>query len=299
VFLVVLAIDVLGIGQSGVGTLNAAMGLGGLLSLMLTAGVVRTGRLGRLLAIALCVWGGTFALLAFTAVVPVAIALLVVVGIANAFVDVSSMGLIQGTVPDRDRSGALGAMSALVSLGHVGGVLVASLLLTVVGEQAAIVLVALMLPGMAIALWPRWRRLDEAVVVPVERLDALRACALFQPLTLAQLEHLAARMQRVSYDAGDPIVREGDPGDGFYLVTEGEVRVSKDGRELRRMGAGSSFGEIALLRGVPRTASVTALGPVTGWRLDAAAFLSAITGNTWSRAAAEDIAQRYLPATSS
>jgi MFS family permease len=263
------------------------------MSLMLTVSVVRSGRLGRLLAGALFAWGLTFALLAFTSAVPIAVLLLAVVGIANALVDVSSLGLIQGTVPDRERSGALGAMSALVSLGHIAGVLAASLLLSMVGQRAAIVIVGVMLPLMAVTLWPRWRRLDEGILVPAAQLEVLRACPMFAPLTLAQMEHLAARMTRVHYAEGITIIREGDPGDGFYLVTEGEVRVSQGERELRRMGPGSSFGEIALLRGVPRTATVEATTPVAGWRLDAAAFLSAITGNTWSRTAAEDVAQRY------
>lgn len=297
VFLVVLAIDILGIGQAGVGTLNAAMGLGGLMSLMLTASIVRTGRLGRLLAVALLACGLMFALLAFTSAVPVAIALLAIVGIANALVDVSAMGLVQGTVPDRDRSGALGAMSALVSLGHIAGVLGASVLLVVVGQQAAIAIVGLMLPLLAIALWPRWRRLDEGILVPEAQVDLLRGCPVFTPLTLTQLEHLAARMTPVRYPVGAFIVREGDPGDGFYLVTDGEVRVVQGDRELRRLGPGSSFGEIALLRGVPRTATVEAVTSVSGWRLDAPAFLSVIVGNTWSRAAAEDVAQRWEPAT--
>lgn len=129
--------------------------------------------------------------------------------------------------------------------------------------------------------------------VPQEQLTALRACSLFQPLSLAQQEHLAGRLVRVAYAPGAAIVREGDPGDGFYLVATGEVRVSQQGRELRRMGPGTSFGEIALLRGIPRTATVEAITAVDAWRLEAPAFLGALAGSSLSRAAAEDVAQRW------
>jgi len=75
------------------------------------------------------------------------------------------------------------------------------------------------------------------------------------------------------------IIREGDPGESFYLIAEGQARASSDGRQLSEMGTGDSFGEIALLRQIPRTATVTAISRVQVWILDREEFLAAVTGN--------------------
>ena len=74
------------------------------------------------------------------------------------------------------------------------------------------------------------------------------------------------------------VIREGDPGDRFYVIDAGEVQVSIGGLPVRTMGPGTSFGEIALLNNVPRTATVIAGGPVTLLALDRDEFLAAVTG---------------------
>ena len=81
----------------------------------------------------------------------------------------------------------------------------------------------------------------------------------FRPLPFAIVEHLASELRSATYEPGDTIIREGEPGERFYMIAEGRARAAKDGQQLREMGAGESFGEIALLRQIPRTATVTAI----------------------------------------
>ena len=257
VLIVVLAFDVLDTGDTGVAMLTAAIGLGGLLGSGLAAGIA-VGRLGPLFAVALIAWGLPIALIAPMPTTLIAIAMLIVVGTSNAVVDVAGYGLLQGSIPDRHRTGALGALRALVSLGMAVGSVAASVLLSIADAQQVLVIIGLVLPVMVLALWPRWRRLDDRLLVSRELVDALRRCPIFVPLTLAQLEQLAGGTVRVRFEAGAVVIAEGQTGDAFYLITEGHIAVTSAGEPVNTMGPGESFGEIALVRGVPRTATVTA-----------------------------------------
>lgn len=294
VLLVVLALDVLDIGESGVGLLTAAIGLGGLAGAALTALVMIDRPLGPVFGLALAAWGLPMVLLAPAPTTALALLAMVAVGVANAFVDVSAFGLLQGCIPDARRTAGLGAVRSVVSLGTAVGGIAASVLITWLGPLPALALVGATLPALAIIGWPRWRRLDEALLVPREQVAALRACPLFSPFTLAQLEQLAAGTQLVRFPAGHTVITEGDPGDAFYLLAEGEVAVSVAGRPARSLGPGEGFGEVALLRGGVRTATVTATTALLAYRVDAATFISAVSGSAVSRDAAEDAMRGYV-----
>ena len=118
---------------------------------------------------------------------------------------------------------------------------------------------------------------------------------MFGPLAATVLERLVTGAVVVSVPANAAIIREGEPGDRFYLILDGTVRVTAGGRTLRTQGPGEAFGEIALLRDVPRTATVTAIEPVEFLAVDRGAFLEALTGQPRSRALADDVARRRLP----
>ena len=141
-----------------------------------------------------------------------------------------------------------------------------------------------------------WHPLDDRLIVSRELVDALRRCPIFEPLTLAQLEQLAGGTARARYEVGAVVIAEGEVGDAFYLITEGHASVTSAGQPLNTMGPGDSFGEVALLRRVPRTATVVATSPLDVYRIDSSTFVSAITGNPTSHAAAEAVVTRIAPA---
>jgi CRP-like cAMP-binding protein len=117
---------------------------------------------------------------------------------------------------------------------------------------------------------------------------------MFAPLSAPVLERLARAHVRVTVAAGAAVIREGEPGDLFYVVASGKVEVTIGGRVIRVQGPGDSFGEIALLRGIPRTATVTALEDVELFALAREPFLEAITGQPLSRAVARATVEERL-----
>lgn len=296
VLVVVLAFDVLGVGDEGVGWLTAAIGFGGLVGAALTAGVMVGRPLGPAFGLSLACWGLPLVLLAPVPSMPAALIALTVVGIANAFLDVSAFGLLQGSVPDRQRTAALGAVRSVVSLGMAAGGIAASLLLQVLEPAVALAVVGALLPLLVLLRRSDWRRLDDGLLVPRDQVAALRACRLFAPFTLAQLEQLAAGSTTVHHPAGTVVITEGEPGDAFYLLTAGTVVVTVAGTTVATLGPGEGFGEIALLRGTPRTATVTATEPIVAYRVDAPTFVSAVSGSAVSRETAEETMRGYVHA---
>ena len=117
---------------------------------------------------------------------------------------------------------------------------------------------------------------------------------LFAPLSAPVIESLAAALRPEAYPAGADIVRQGDSGDRYFLLASGAVRVEIDGRLVQTLGPGDGFGEIALLRDVPRTATVRAIDNVEVFSLAREPFLEALTGVPASRAAAEAVAEQRL-----
>jgi hypothetical protein len=116
----------------------------------------------------------------------------------------------------------------------------------------------LLLPAVALATWRPLRRIDVQAKVEDVKLQRLRATALFEGLKEPALEALAARVRTVTAHAGEDIVRQGSKGQLFYVIGSGDVDVTVDGRYVGTQGPGEHFGEIGLLREVPRTATVTA-----------------------------------------
>jgi CRP-like cAMP-binding protein len=160
--------------------------------------------------------------------------------------------------------------------------------------QGALLLAGLWLPVVAFAGQRALRAIDAVVVVPTAHLSFLRAIPMFAPLPVPMLERLAGRLESVSVAAGTWIIQQGERGDRFYIVEAGEVQFSQDGRVIRTQGAGSSFGEIALLRDIPRTMSVRALTDVSLFALEREPFLEAVVGHTSSRRTAEALVTERL-----
>jgi CRP-like cAMP-binding protein len=117
---------------------------------------------------------------------------------------------------------------------------------------------------------------------------------MFAPLPLAVTELLAAALQPRQFPAGAVVLREGEPGDHFHLIADGSAAVTVRGAPRPPLHQGDCFGEIALLRDVPRTATVTAQQPLHTFTLDRAEFLTAILAYPASQAAADALAAQRL-----
>jgi CRP-like cAMP-binding protein len=141
---------------------------------------------------------------------------------------------------------------------------------------------------LVLVAWTSLRRID-AAGEPPPALELLRAVPLFAPLAPATLERLAAVATAVRAPAGQELVRQGDAGDRFYVVESGEVEVSVDGRPVSVLCRGDYFGEIALLRNVPRTAAVTAREDAGLYAVERDDFVEAVTGEAASLEAANTV----------
>jgi MFS family permease len=289
VLIVVLALELLGTGQAGVGFLNAAIGVGGLVGALAAATLVGRRRLAADFGVGILLWGVPLALIAVWPNEAVALVLLGLVGVGNTLVDVSGMTLLQRSAPEDVLARVFGVLESLLLLTTALGALVAPFLLDWLGTRGALIATGALLPILVVPAWPRLSAIDRAGAVPEDRIDAVRANPIFAPLPPPALEQLASALDEVSYYPGVEVIRQGEPGDRFFLVIEGTLDVSVDGKAVGTLGPGDSFGEIALLRDVPRTATVKAQTPLRLYALDRDAFISAVTRSGPSLSAAEGV----------
>ena len=122
----------------------------------------------------------------------------------------------------------------------------------------------------------------------------LRSLPLFAELPAPALEGLAVALISLHPARGTVLIQQGDHADAYYVIAEGELDVTQDGQLLGRCGRGEGVGEIALLRDVPRTASVVAHSAATVYQLDRGPFLTAVLGHAPTRRQAHSIAEERL-----
>jgi hypothetical protein len=290
---VVAAIELLSMGEPGVGLLNAALGLGGLLGAVFAVSLTRTDRLIRTEAAALSWWGLPIAVIGLLPFPGVALGAMVVIGVANAVFDVAIFTLIQRGTSNDERAPIFALLEGLVGAGLVIGSLLAPVLLAAFGIRGALAISGAVLPIIALVVYGRIGRADRISVVDEGTLQLLRSVKVFEELPLTAFERLAGALEPLQFEAGDTIMREGDQGDRFVVIDAGEVEVTADGRPMSRLGRGAGVGEIALLRRSPRTATVTALTPVRAYGIACHAFVAAVSGPA-AAAVTERIAEANL-----
>jgi len=294
VLLVVAAVELLHVGEQGVGYLNSAIGAGGFLGVLATITLVSRRRMAAPFAIGLVLWGTPILLIGLLPWAPAAVLFLAVLGLGNAVLDVAGFTIMQRSVPNAVRGRVFGVLESGVMLGGGIGSVLAPMLLALLGVRGALVATGLVLPLLALVTW-RWvARADADSVVPERELAILRGVPMLAPLPMTIVEQVAGDIAIRSYADGEPIIRQGEVGDRFYIIASGRAEASANGERLRAMGPGDSFGEIALLRDVPRTASVVAIGPVEAYALDRAAFLGAVCGDLRSSRAADAVVLERL-----
>jgi hypothetical protein len=245
-------------------------------------------------AIGLVLWGTPILLIGLLPVAPAAVLFLAVLGLGNAVLDVAGFTILQRSVPNAMRGRVFGVLESGVMLGTGIGSGLAPLLLALLDVRGALIATGLLLPTLAILTWRWLARADADAVIPERELALLRGVPMLAPLPMTILEQVADDLAATSYADGEPIIRQGEVGDRFYILASGRAEAVSDGEPLREMQPGDSFGEIALLRDVPRTASVVAVGPVEAFTLDRDAFCAAVSGDLRSRSAAEAVVVKRL-----
>jgi MFS family permease len=279
VLLVVVALRMLDAGNAGVAWLNTAVGVGCLLGVLVVAALAGRKRLAADFGIGVLLWGVPLALLAVWTNLWFALLLFAAIGIGNTLGDVTGMTLLQRATPAAVLGRVFGVLESLI-LGTLAlGAAVAPALIAWLGPRTTLVVVGAVLPLALIPLWPRLRAIDAAAIVPTELLELLRAIPMFSALPPPVLERLAAAAEELTVPAPEHVIRQGDAGDRFYVIASGRATVEIDGREVSTLGTGDSFGEIALLREVPRTATVRAAEPLRLFALDREHFITAVTGH--------------------
>jgi MFS family permease len=289
VLVVVAALELLDLGEAGVGWLNAAFGVGGFLGALVALSLLARQRLASDFMFGIVLWGAPLAVLGVWPEPALALLLLALVGVGETLVEVAGPTLLQRSVPDEVLARVFGALeSVLIATIGVGG-LVTPIVIELLGVRGALIATGAILPALAAVWWGRLVAIDRAHPVPERRLGLLRGVRMLAPLPQPTLEQVASRLVPVSVHAGREVFHQGDVGDRFYVIREGTAEVSIDGVCSSTLGPGDSFGEIALLRDVPRTATVTATAEVELYALDRDEFIAAVTGHAPSVKAADAV----------
>ena len=294
VLLVTCAIALLKTGDSGVGLLNTAWGVGGLLGGWAALMLLARGRLASGVG-----WGCTLAGLPLVVIGlwphrTGALALLVVLGVGYAVLEAALTTLIQRRASDDVLARVFGVHESMLLAGLALGGVISGALITAVGINAALVTVGLVLPALAVVLRRSLRRLEAGVAVPERAFVRLRELDMFRPLPIATIENLATRSEVVAVPATSEVIRQGDAGDRFFVIDDGVLDVFVDGRSVAERHPGEHFGEIALLKDQPRMATVQARTDATLIALDRAEFLAAVGAHAGSARVAARVADERL-----
>jgi len=293
--IVVLAFEVLSMGPSGPGALSAAVGVGGLVGAAGTIALVDRDRLAWPFLLGVLGVGIPLTLVAAVPGVAAAFVLLVISGMGKSVLDVTSRTLLQRGVDDDVLARVFGVQEGLnmVALGF--GASVAPLLVTLLSPLSAFVVVGLLLPMAALVGLGAIGRIDRSgIVVDPMDLELLRRTPIFEPLGPMALERAGRKLVRIELPPGTVVMRQGEPGDRFYLIALGEVEVVRSGALVAHLGRGDYFGEIALLRSTTRNATVTTTTQCSLRAMERHAFLAVMTGSPASEATATDEMERRL-----
>ncbi len=296
VFIVVLALEELDLGDAGVGYLNAAVSVGGVIGALAAAALIGGSRLAAGYALGVVLWGVPLALIGIEPNLVAALVLLAVLGVGDSLTEVAGLTLLQRAVPDELLARVFGVLETL-AVATIGlGSVLAPLLIAGLGVRTALVVTGVTLPLLTLLAWRPLRAIDREAAPRLREIELLRGSSIFAPLPLPTLTQLAGRLEPLDVEAGTEVVREGEPGDRFYLIDGGALEARVGGTLRRRLERGDSFGEIALLRDTPRTATVVAVEASRLLALDRDDFIAAVTGHAPSRDAADAVVTARLAA---
>ena len=294
VLIVIIALDLFGLGDSSVGYLSAAWGVGALVAGGLLAVLVNRGQLVAGLVLGSLLTGAAITLPGAWPVVFAAYAGWFGIGIGYTFVEVAANTLLQRLGDDEVLARVRGSLETAVLTALALGSITVAALVALVGIRGAVVAIAAVMPLFALLRWRRLRAFEIGAPVAERHFALLRGDRIFAPLPLATLERLSHDVVEITAEADREVITEGDVGDRFYLIDAGRVEVFENGAHRRFQGEGESFGEIALLRGSPRTATVRTTETTRMLALDREHFISAVTGHLRSGQVADGVIEDRL-----
>ena len=299
VFSVLVAVDLLDMGEPGVGTLTAAVGAGAILGSLFASMFVGNRRLAVWFGAGVGLWGAPLAVLAVVPHRPAALVLFALLGIGNALVDVGVFTLMARLAPERVLVRVFGLVECVGGLSVGLGSALAAWATSASSLRGALVVVGMIGPALVLIFWFPLRRLDDAMLARDEDLELLQRVQVFDPLPLPALEQLAAGLRHRHVPAGETLYHQGDEADGCFVIQAGTADVLGDGRPIATVGPGDLVGEIALLRRVPRTATVRAATAMELRLLDGDRFVCVVTGWETSREVTrghvDDLLDRFSP----
>ena len=294
VFEVSIAFDLLDLGESGVGVLSAMLGIGGIVGGFVALVLARRERLAGDFGVGVLLWSAPLLLIVVWPTLGATIAAMMVIGVANSIVDINAYTIVQRVAPAEVMGRVFGALESAFTAGMALGALAMPLLIETVGLRTGLAVIGTVVAVMALAGQPALRRIDTTVLAP-PGLALARNVPMLGVLPPPVLERIAHQLVTVTVPAGTVVFREGDPGDRFWIIQRGTAIVSIGGVDRRELGPGDSFGEIAVLRDVPRTATVCAGDEALVLAgLDRNDFLTAVTGSGESREVADALVDRWL-----
>jgi predicted MFS family arabinose efflux permease len=294
VLIVIVAISLLNLGQQGAGWLSAAWGAGGLAGGLAAGSLLSRGRVAQGLSVSLLLVGAPLIAVAAFPRAPAALVSFVVLGAGFGMLEVALLTLTQRLVASDVLARVYGVQETLGVIATALGAIGVTALVELFGVRWALLAVGVVLPGLWIALRRQIGSLEAGTQVPEQVFELLRGLDLFAPLPMATVETLAMRCRHEAAESGVEIIHQGDHGDTFFVIEEGDIEVLKHGLVLRIEGTGEYFGEIALMHDTPRTATVRAKTAVQLVAIDRADFLAAVGSHPRSQHHAERIArERY------
>jgi predicted MFS family arabinose efflux permease len=291
ILFVATAIDLLHAGESWAGFLYSAFGVGGIVGAIATVTLVGRRRLTPSLAASGGLLGLPISAVAILPTVITAPILFAASGAGHSITTVAGQTLLQRIAPEAVLARVFGVLEGVAMFALAIGSVGSGLLVSAIGVGPTLVVAGFVVPAVLALSWIKLQALDRDARPPdPEALALLRRIPIFAPMAATSIERILGELTRFDVPAGQVLIRQGDPGDRFYVVAEGRAEVVRDGAVVAERGPGESFGEIALLRNVPRTATITALTPMRMIAIERDRFLEAVTGHARSHEHAEAIA---------
>jgi Cyclic nucleotide-binding domain len=264
-------------GEAGVGVLTAALGAGAVASSLGASTVVSGRRLAVIEGLGVMLCGLPLTLSGALPYAPIVLGLMCVVGVGNSLVDIGLYTLPARLVPEQLLARVFGVKAGLTALSAALGALAAPLAIDLVEIRGALLVVGLLAPLVVALTWRRLHAIDATIADRDREIDLLSNVPSLRLLPMPAIDSLAMHAACVEVTAGEEVIRQGDVGDRFYVIENGETEVIGDGRLVRTLGSGDAFGEIALRLNTPRTATVRARTPLRVHTIGRRAFHSAVS----------------------